>query len=54
MAPSAAADKVFANPLGQINDFVFDERVAAVFDDMVSRSVGNHAGLRFTAGRLAN
>jgi tRNA (cmo5U34)-methyltransferase len=53
MPPSAAADKVFANPLGQINDFVFDERVAAVFDDMVSRSVPQYGEIQRMLAELA-
>jgi tRNA (cmo5U34)-methyltransferase len=32
-------DEVFRKKLDKINDFVFDESVASVFDDMVSRSV---------------
>ena len=51
--PSSAADKVFANPLGQIEDFVFDETVAAVFDDMVSRSVPMYAEIQRMLAELA-
>ena len=32
-------DKVFAQKMGQIKSFEFDQTVADVFDDMVSRSV---------------
>ena len=54
MPPSAAADKVFANPLGQINDFIFDETVAAVFDDMVSRSVPMYGEIQRMLAELAS
>jgi tRNA (cmo5U34)-methyltransferase len=53
MAATANADRVFANPLGQINDFVFDETVAAVFDDMVSRSVPMYAEIQRMLAELA-
>jgi len=32
-------DKVFSEPMGSVADFQFDQKVATVFDDMVSRSV---------------
>jgi len=32
-------DKLFNNETGRVQDFAFDEHVARVFDDMVSRSV---------------
>jgi tRNA (cmo5U34)-methyltransferase len=51
--PPSAADKVFASPLGQINDFVFDDTVAAVFDDMVSRSVPMYAEIQRMLAELA-
>jgi tRNA (cmo5U34)-methyltransferase len=54
MTPRAAADKVFANPLGQIDDFAFDEAVAAVFDDMVSRSVPQYAEIQRMLVELAS
>ncbi len=53
MPPSAAADKVFANPLGQINDFTFDDAVATVFDDMVSRSVPMYGEIQRMLAELA-
>jgi tRNA (cmo5U34)-methyltransferase len=53
MAATANADRVFANPLGQINDFVFDETVATVFDDMVSRSVPMYAEIQRMLAELA-
>jgi tRNA (cmo5U34)-methyltransferase len=53
MTPTAAADKVFATPLGHINDFVFDETVAGVFDDMVSRSVPMYSEIQRMLAELA-
>jgi tRNA (cmo5U34)-methyltransferase len=53
MTPQAATDKVFANPLGQINDFTFDDEVAAVFDDMVSRSVPQYSEIQRMLAELA-
>ena len=32
-------DELFAQPLGRVGDFRFDASVAAVFDDMIARSV---------------
>jgi hypothetical protein len=37
---SPAVDEVFAVPLDRVGDFTFNQQVAGVFDDMVSRSVG--------------
>jgi tRNA (cmo5U34)-methyltransferase len=48
-----AADTVFARPLGHIDDFIFDETVAAVFDDMVSRSVPMYAEIQRMLAELA-
>lgn len=35
-------DKVFANKIEKISDFEFNQNVASVFDDMVSRSIPNY------------
>src|SRR6185503_15456038 len=51
--PAPQADKVFANPLDHVNDFVFDETVAGVFDDMVSRSVPQYAEIQRMLAELA-
>ena len=32
-------DKLFASPLAQVSDFVFDHDVARVFPDMIKRSI---------------
>ncbi len=53
MTPQAATDKVFANPVGQIDDFTFDDEVAAVFDDMVSRSVPQYPEIQRMLAELA-
>jgi tRNA (cmo5U34)-methyltransferase len=39
-------DKVFNEPLDRIADFKFNETVAAVFDDMVSRSVPSYGDIQ--------
>ncbi len=36
-------DQIYANPLEQVKSFVFDERVAHVFTDMINRSVPGYA-----------
>jgi tRNA (cmo5U34)-methyltransferase len=38
-------DKLYAQPLAQIDKFQFDAQVAAVFEDMISRSVPGYACL---------
>jgi tRNA (cmo5U34)-methyltransferase len=39
MTDSTFQDKVFARPLSSVKAFEFDDEVARVFDDMISRSV---------------
>ncbi|MGZ5273713.1 MAG: carboxy-S-adenosyl-L-methionine synthase CmoA, partial [Kaistella sp.] len=39
MAETQNNDEVFREKLDQLNDFEFNDKVAGVFDDMVSRSV---------------
>ncbi len=46
-------DKFFADPNASVNDFVFDQKVVKVFDDMVSRSVPYYAELQRMTGELA-
>jgi tRNA (cmo5U34)-methyltransferase len=36
-------DRIFANPVARGSDFVFDDAVAAAFDDMIARSVPLYA-----------
>ena len=46
-------DKVFADSNAAVNDFVFDQKVVKVFDDMVSRSVPYYAEMQRMTGELA-
>lgn len=46
-------DSLFATPDGEHGDFVFDERVAGVFEDMISRSVPGYAFVVNTTAMLA-
>lgn len=50
---SEAKDRLYANPLGQVAEFVFDARVAGVFDDMIRRSVPGYAAVLSALGLLA-
>src|SRR5262249_31350670 len=45
-ARAVPEDRVFQEPLDRIADFKFNETVAAVFDDMVSRSVPQYAEIQ--------
>ena len=49
---SNGRDTLFAEPQ-DVRDFVFDERVAAVFDDMIDRSVPGYATTISTIGEIA-
>ncbi|TBV08123.1 carboxy-S-adenosyl-L-methionine synthase CmoA [Stutzerimonas kirkiae] len=46
-------DRLFAQPLGQIKDFVFNEDVARVFPDMIKRSVPGYPTIVENIGVLA-
>jgi len=46
-------DKLFATAIDNINDFVFDEKVVAVFSDMIDRSVPGYATTISMIGMLA-
>jgi tRNA (cmo5U34)-methyltransferase len=50
---TAAVDQVFAHPLEHVTDFTFDEAVAGVFDDMVSRSVPMYGEIQRMLAELA-
>lgn len=52
MSDEKAKDKYFEN-IQQVEDFVFDQNVASVFDDMVSRSVPFYLETQMMALRLA-
>lgn len=47
-----AHDDLYASPLGAVNDFSFDERVAAVFPDMLRRSVPGYNTIITQCGLL--
>ncbi|RTE86101.1 MULTISPECIES: carboxy-S-adenosyl-L-methionine synthase CmoA [Gammaproteobacteria] len=46
-------DSIYAKPLGEVADFSFDENVANVFPDMISRSVPGYSTMVQTIGHLA-
>ncbi len=46
-------DKLFADPLKQVSDFVFDHNVARVFPDMIKRSVPGYPTIVENIGVLA-
>ena len=53
IASRQPTDRVFDSPLEQIGDFVFDQTVAKVFDDMVSRSVPQYREIQRMLVELA-
>lgn len=46
-------DHIFSDPVENIEDFCFDESVARVFDDMISRSVPGYRSIVAATGALA-
>lgn len=48
-----STDTIFANPLASIDDFRFDDSVAAVFPDMIRRSVPGYQAIISMIGELA-
>ena len=46
-------DNLFARPLNKVTDFAFDEQVADVFPDMISRSVPGYQEILNTIEQLA-
>jgi tRNA (cmo5U34)-methyltransferase len=52
-APPVGADEVFAQPLPRIDDFDFGARTAAVFDDMLDRSVPFYGEIQRMSAELA-
>lgn len=50
---SFTRDSIYAKPLGEVADFSFDENVANVFPDMISRSVPGYSTMVQTIGHLA-
>jgi tRNA (cmo5U34)-methyltransferase len=50
----AQEDKLFAEPRRRVDDFNFGKETAAVFDDMVSRSVPGYAEIQRMVGELVS
>lgn len=50
---SNPTDNLYANPIPQVRDFVFDEYVVNVFPDMIKRSVPGYATIINMIGNLA-
>jgi tRNA (cmo5U34)-methyltransferase len=50
---SSLKDSIYANPLGEINAFTFDENVVSVFPDMIQRSVPGYSTIITAIGLLA-
>jgi tRNA (cmo5U34)-methyltransferase len=50
---TAQRDSLFAQPLGKIDEFRFDENVAAVFPDMLQRSIPGYQSIIAQSGLLA-
>ena len=53
MASKIPVDQVFRNQLERVSDFAFNEAVAGVFDDMVSRSVPFYIEIQRMLAELA-
>lgn len=53
MSTGGERDDLFARPLGRVAEFAFDERVAAVFPDMIKRSVPGYETIIAMTGTLA-
>ncbi|MYM62578.1 carboxy-S-adenosyl-L-methionine synthase CmoA [Pseudomaricurvus sp. HS19] len=53
MAKPDSADTIYANPLGDVADFVFDHKVVEVFPDMIKRSVPGYTTIISMIGNLA-
>ena len=53
MATKVPVDQVFRSQLEQVSDFAFNEAVAGVFDDMVSRSVPFYGEMQRMISELA-
>lgn len=49
----SAKDSLYANPLGEVASFKFDDSVANVFPDMIQRSVPGYSAMISAIGLLA-
>ncbi len=47
-------DTIFSAPINKLGDFTFDEQVAEVFPDMISRSVPGYSNIITAIGMLAS
>lgn len=52
-SPTATKDSLYANPLGAVGAFAFDAAVAAVFPDMIQRSVPGYSTMLSAIALLA-
>ena len=50
--PTSPRDQIFAEPTERISDFDFGAKTAAVFDDMLGRSVPFYAEIQRMTGAL--
>ena len=50
---SSNRDALFAEPLSQVGDFVFDAKVVEVFADMINRSVPGYQSILHGIGQWA-
>ncbi|MGL5948508.1 MAG: carboxy-S-adenosyl-L-methionine synthase CmoA [Aeromonas sp.] len=48
-----STDQIFAAPIARLGDFCFDEQVAAVFPDMIQRSVPGYSNIIAAIGMMA-
>lgn len=46
-------DRIFSKPLAKVADFRFDDKVASVFPDMISRSIPGYGQILHTLGEIA-
>ena len=53
MSKKTPQDNIFASPLSEIVDFVFDEKVVDVFPDMINRSVPGYGTIINLIGTVA-
>jgi len=53
MNKKSSQDNIFASPLSEIVDFVFDEKVVDVFPDMINRSVPGYSTIINLIGIIA-
>ncbi|MBY5980982.1 carboxy-S-adenosyl-L-methionine synthase CmoA [Ferrimonas balearica] len=47
-------DRIFSKPLAKVADFRFDDKVASVFPDMISRSIPGYGQILHTLGEMAD